>query len=104
MNTLRCKLIAKEKDVYNYQTLVFENLESNPPFGHKYLMITRLPNWEHREVEVGELGYVSYKEVCAGKDTWYDSEKQVFIPYNYTNTYFIKFVQEKDNSKKDIIL
>lgn len=87
-----------------YITYVFKCLEPNPPFGHKYVMLTRLPNWQVRDIDVGETGYVTYNEVQAGKDKWYCPETGQMIPYNYTNIYFVKFVKEIDNSKKNIIL
>lgn len=101
-NTLYCQLKAKEHDLLGYTTYVFENLE-NAPFGHKYLMLTRWPNWQCRNVDIGEIGYVTYQEVIAGKDTWWNGTKDV--PFNYSNLIFIKFIKEnkKDNSK-DIIL
>ena len=102
--TLYCQLIVCEKDTLNYTTYVFKCLEPNPTFGHNYVMVTRLPNWCHRDLDIGEKGYLTYNEVVAGKDTWFCPETGQFIPYNYTNIYFIKFVKEEDNSKKDIII
>lgn len=105
MTTIRCQLVASETDCMHYTTYVFKCLESNIPFGHHYCMMTRPPNWDHRDINIGEIGYVTYMEVEAGKDTWYCRETNQQIPYNYTNIYFIKFVVEKvDSSKKDIIL
>ncbi len=104
MLTIYCQLIACENDLMGYITYVFKCLEPNPGFGHNYLMLTRLPNWEHRPLDIGEVGYLTYSEVIAGKDKWYDPNTGQLIPYNYTNIYFIKFVKEQDNSKKDIIL
>ena len=101
MITIFCKLIAKEHDLYGYTTYVFENLEDSS-FGKKYVMVTRWPNWQHRNLELEETGYLTYKEVIAGEDTWFDGTK--FIPYNYTNIIFIKFVKKEDNLNKDIIL
>lgn len=99
--TIKCQLIAQECDIGGYIIYVFKNLDK-APFGHNYIMVTRWPNWEHRSLELGEIGYLNYREVVAGVDTWYDGTN--FIPYNYTNIIFIKFVKEQDNSKKDIIL
>lgn len=104
MLTVYCQLIASETDCMSYTTYVFKCLECNIPFGHHYIMVTRFPNWDHREIDIEEKGYLTYNEVEAGKDKWYCSETGQFIPYNYTNIYFIKFVKETDNSKKDIIL
>ena len=86
-----------------YTTYVFKCLESNAPFGHKYCMVTRLPHWQHRDIEVNEIGYLTYNEVVAGQDKWFCPETGQMIPYNYTNIYFIKFVKQQDNSK-DIII
>ena len=101
MITVHCELLAKEHDLGGYTTYVFRNLD-NASFGHKYIMCTRWPRWEHRTIDIGEVGYLTYKEVIAGVDTWWDGSD--FIPYNYTNIVFIKFVSKKDNSKKDIII
>ena len=43
--TIHCKLLAKEADLMNYQTLVFKNLDK-APFGCEYCMVTVWPNWE----------------------------------------------------------
>lgn len=103
MVTIFCKLLAKEHDLGGYTTYVFQNLE-DAPFGHKYLMCTRCPNWEHRNIEIDEMGYLTYQEVVAGKDEWYDRISGQMIPYNYSNLYFIKFIKKQDNSKTDVIL
>jgi len=102
--TIKCQFIASDSDMMGYSTYVFKVLEDNLTFGHNYLMVTRLPNWEHRQLELNEIGYLTYNEVEGGKDKWYCPETGEFIPYKYTNIYFIKFVKEKDNSNKDIIL
>ena len=101
MVTIYCKLVAKEHDFGGYTTYVFQNLE-NESIYDKYLMCTRWPNWEHRNLDLGETGYLTYKEVVAGVDTWYDGTS--FIPYNYTNIIFIKFVKKADNYDQDIYI
>ena len=102
--TVHSQLIAKEVDVMDYQLLVFKILDNQVPFGHQYCMVTVFPNWESRIPEIGEIGYVNYDEVIAGEDKWYDLDTDKFIPYNYTNLIFKKFVKEQDNSTKDIII
>lgn len=104
MLTIYSQLIACEQECLGYITYVFKCLESNPGFGHNYIMVTRLPNWDHKELNIGEKGFLTYNEVEAGKDKWYCPETGQYIPYNYTNIYFIKFVEKKDNLKKDIII
>lgn len=103
MITIKAQLVAKENDLLDYTTYVFKCLENNIPFGHHYCMMTRCQNWNHRDIDVGEIGYVEYEEVKAG-DTWFNPQTNTYVPYNYTNIYFIKFVKEKDNSHKDILL
>lgn len=103
MITIKSQLVAKEHDLLDYTTYVFKCLESNVPFGHKYCMMIRCPNWNHRDIDIGEIGYVEYEEVKAG-DNWYNPQTKTYIPYNYTNIYFIKFVKEVDSSKKDILM
>lgn len=104
MITIYSKLLAAEQDLMGYITYVFKCLESNVPFGHQYCMVTRLPNWQCRDIEIGEIGYLTYNEVIAGKDKWFCPETGQMIPYNYTNIYFVKFVKEKADNSKDIIL
>ena len=104
MITIFSQLVAVEKDLMGYTTYVFKCLESNIPFGHNYCMVTRLPNWQHRDIELNEIGYLTYNEVIAGQDKWFCPETGQMVPYNYTNIYFIKFVKQQDNYKKDIII
>ena len=104
MYTIKCKLVAYEQDVFDYVTYVFKSLEENPGFGHHYVMVTRLPHWDHGPIFIDDIGYLTYNEVEAGKDKWYCPETGQFVPYNYTNIYFVKFVKENKDNKRDIIL
>jgi hypothetical protein len=101
--TIHCKLLAKEADLMNYQTLVFKNLDK-APFGCEYCMVTVWPNWESYIPEVGDIGYLTYDSVTGGVDTYYDRTLDTIVKYNFTNLVFNKFVREIDNSKKDIII
>lgn len=100
--TIRCTLVAKEKDLFNYFTLVFKNLDANCPFGHKYCMTTVFPNWQSIIPEIGDKGYLEYDEVEGGIDTYYNRDTDSIMKYNFSNLIFKKFVKEQDNSKKDI--
>ena len=101
--TIHCTLLAKEEDIMNYQTLVFKNLD-NAPFGNQYCMVTVWPNWESYIPSIGDIGYLTYDNVIAGVDTYYDRNTNSIVKYNFTNLIFNKFVREQDNSKKDILL
>jgi hypothetical protein len=104
MMTVHSQLVASENDLMGYITYVFKSLEADVPFGSRYLMLTRCPNWDAEPINIGDKGYVTYDYVEAGKDKWYCPETGQMIPYNYTNIYFKKFVKEVDNYKKDIII
>lgn len=101
--TIHCKLLAKEVDLMDYQTLVFKNLD-RAPFGCEYCMVTVWPNWESYIPEIGDIGYLTYNSVTGGVDTYYDRTLDTIVKYNFTNLVFNKFVKETDNSKKDIII
>ena len=101
--TIHCKLLAKEVDLMDYQTLVFKNLDK-APFGCEYCMVTVWPNWESYIPEIGDIGYLTYNSVTGGVDTYYDRTLDTIVKYNFTNLVFNKFVKEIDNSKKDIII
>lgn len=101
--TIHCKLLVKEVDLMDYQTLVFKNLDK-APFGCEYCMVTVWPNWESYIPEVGDIGYLTYDSVIGGVDTYYDRTLDAIVKYNFTNLVFNKFVKEIDNSKKDIII
>ena len=101
MVTAHVTVLAKEEDFGGYWILVFKDLD-NKQFGKQYIMCVVCPNWQTRIPDIGERGYLNYETVVAGEDKYWDGNQ--FIPYRYTNIYFIKFIKEVDNSKKDIIL
>lgn len=89
-----CKLVACEEDTLGYITYVFENLEDYMIKQSKYVLVTRFPNWDHRKIDLGEVGYLNFLEVQAGVDKWFDGNKM--IPYKYSGCHFIKFVEKPD--------
>lgn len=95
--TVLAKLVATEEDTQHYITYVFECLDKEVIKETKYIMCTRFPDWDHRKIYLGEVGYLNFNEVKAGIDKWYDGIK--FVPYQYDGIHFIKFVTkpiEKD--------
>ena len=102
--TIKCRLVAKEVDLLDYQTLVFQLLEKNCPFGHAYCMVTVFPNWESKIPEIGDSGFLEYDEVEGGVDKYYDRVNNSMEVYNFSNLIYKRFVKEVDNSNKDIIL
>lgn len=98
--TRKVKLLVQQQESMGYITYVFENLDYKNE-DDKYLMCTRFPNWEHRDLSEEEIGYVRIIFVEAGIDKWYDGT--TFNNYNYTNYIFSKFVKD-NNIKLDKII
>ncbi len=92
--TIHGTLVALSEDVGNYTVYVFENLDAVDE-GNKYIMCTRLPNWNQADLVIGDTGYISFKEITAGLDKWYNERTQEMLDYRYSQVYFIKFVPEK---------
>lgn len=101
--TVRVQLLEKENGYYTIY--VFGDLDKEG----EYYMVTRYPNWIQKEIEIGDIGYLTFYLIIAGKTKWYckeesnkEPDKEIFIPYNYTHMAFVKFI--KDNNgviKKD---
>lgn len=100
--TLLTRLIAKEIDTLGYTTYVFECLDKEIINDTKYIMCTRYPNWNHRIINIGEVGYLNFSEILAGIDKWFDGEKM--IPYNYNGIQFNKFVSKPKNEDNKYIM
>lgn len=98
MEIIHAKLITYREELGGYIMYVFQNLDTN-----LYEMCTRLPNWETPVLQIGDEGFLKFDEVIAGKDTWYDSNLDSFVPYRYTKVYFIDFVYEKP-TESDLVL
>lgn len=88
--TVLAELLASEEDPLGYITYVFECLEEDIRKESRYIMCVRYPNWDHRKIEIGEIGFLNVNKVRAGIDTWYDGKDM--IPYKYTTIQFIKFI------------
>lgn len=86
---VRVRLLAIRKSTYT--VYVFENLDATVSY-KKYLMCTKCPNWQTDEISIGQEGFLKYKFVCAGLDTWWDQETDRYYKYKYTANYFINFV------------
>ena len=100
--TILSKLVASEEDTCNYITYVFECLDEEIRCQTKYVMCKRYPNWDSRDLQIGEIGYLTFFEVKAGVDTWFDGSKM--IPYRYNDIQFIKFVEKKDPKPNKFII
>lgn len=95
------QLIASESDSLGYITYVFKKLEDCTE-SSKYLMAVRYPNWDAKQLKLGDIGFVHCEEIRAGIDKWYNGKEMV--PYNYNTIQFIKFVYKlKDEDRKYVM-
>lgn len=102
--TTLVKLVAKTRDLLGYTTYVFKILEKEEinRLDSKYIMCTRFPNWEHKNIDLEEVGYLNFTELRAGIDEWFDGQKMV--PYKYNNIQFLKFVNKPENKRYEYIM
>lgn len=100
--TVYCILLLKETDQMGYETYVFRVLDKDIRKQTRYIMCVRYPNWQGREIDPGEEGFLTFREIEAGKDTWNNGVED--IPYKYNSIVFIKFIKKsKDENVKFII-
>lgn len=93
--TSKVKLVAQQTDSLDYTNYVFEILGEDEieTLGYKYIMCTRWPNWDHRDLVNGEIGYVNYTIILAGEDSWFNGNG--YTPYKFSTYQFNKFIPEQ---------
>lgn len=101
--TILAQLVASKTDSREYTTYVFKCLDNITTQYTEYIMCTRYPNWDHRDIRIGEVGYLNFEERLAGIDKWFDGER--FINYQYDGIQFVKFIEyQKVPDNDEIIL
>lgn len=101
MITIFSVLRAKLDEGLGYTTYVFENLEEHR-WDTKYKMVTRCPNWDHRAINVGEEGFLTYEDHEAGKSQWFDGTNMQY--YRYTMSQFMKFIAKPKEITTDFVM
>lgn len=96
MRACKAQLLAKQAGAYT--VYVFYDVEL-----YKYIMCTRLPNWEGSDIELDEVGYLSYKTVKAG-EKYYNRNTGMHLTYNYSQIYFENFIRLPKIQQENIIL
>lgn len=92
MITIKCKIEAIQEG--QYCIIVVNDLNRASTDDLKYVMVTLLPNWEfHGTLKVGEIGYLQFESVEAGKTSWFNKESKDFEVYKYSSNYFINFIK-----------
>lgn len=102
--TVEAKLLCQECDSLGYTTYVFGLVDEKDIklFGVRYLMCTRWPNWDHRELVNGEVGFLSFTEIIAGETQWYDGSTMNY--YKYSCIQFNRFIQKQSDMKHEFKL
>jgi len=83
---IKARLVGQGADE-GYTTYVFENLNTGD-----FVMCSRCPNWRGDEPRVMQDGYVEFKDVKGGVDTYFEASSGQHKFYQYTATYFLNFV------------
>lgn len=95
------KLLVKEENLGGYITYVFQNMDKESYDLDKYVMCTRFPNWEVQSFKEGDIGFLHYKDIIAGRDTWYSPRDGVFYAYNYNGIQFLNFIKHDRDKRKE---
>ena len=90
------KLVAVKEGLYSMY--VFKDLDTS-----KYIMCTKLPNWNMPNIAIGEEGFIKYQEVMAGQEYYNPSSEQT-EKYKYSNLYLISYINKSEISGSNIIL
>ena len=72
-------------------------------YDYKYVMCVRFPNWEQNIIEIGDEGFLHYKEIIPGVNKWFDGKE--FVDYNsFEGFQFIKFVKKLPKKEEIYVL
>lgn len=86
---LKCRVLSHRTG--DYSVYAFENLDSEC-VNDKYLMCTKLPNWDI-ELNDGDTGILKFYKAIAGTTKWYDHRGSMTrIPHKHTAYYILDFV------------
>lgn len=103
METVLVELKALQSDSLGYVNYVFENLEDSNVWT-KYIWCVRYPNWQCRDLNITDKGYLTYELHNAGIDKWYNGDS--FVYFKTTHYQFINFIDKPTNNEinEEIIL
>lgn len=88
--------MAKKEGLYT--VYVFEEVTSR-----KYIMCTKLPNWQTPIININDIGFLQYAIVKAG-DSYFNKNTGLMQLYSYNGIYFINFIVESHIIDNKIIL
>lgn len=70
----------------NYTMYVFKSMVTN-----KFIMCTRMPNWQVPSINIHDVGFLQYKIVKSG-DEYFNPTLGTTVKYLYSNVYFMNFI------------
>ena len=94
--TIYGKLLAKREG--EYSNYVIRSLDD-----YELYIFTRLPNWQTPEINIGDIGYFQIDFVFAG-DTYFNKMTGSSSIYQYSNIYFVNFINESISNTDKIII
>lgn len=97
--TIYCKILVIDENQYTH--IVVEDLGRDYSDDLKYVTVTLLPNWEYKDLEIGNIGYLQFQPVEGGKTQYFKRLCEDFEIYKYSNNYFINFFKEKELCKQE---
>lgn len=96
VQVVKAKLLQIFEQPDGYVIYIFQDLNN-----YDYIWTTLVPNWNMQTIpHIGDIGFLKYKAVEAGSDTWYDPVKQIKVPYKFTGMYFEGFILEQKPVKE----
>lgn len=90
MITVYTRLLAGRVELGGYTKYVFQDINTG-----KYILCTKFPNWDTPPIKLGSVGNLKYKEILAGKGSWYEPISKIYIPYKFNYNQFIDFDEKK---------
>ena len=89
---IKAQLLAFEKDFCDYTTYCFSVLDEKDKqlLKNNYVLCIRYPNWNAKNIKIGDVGILQFSEIRAGIDKWFNGD--IMIPYNYNDWRFDKFI------------
>ena len=82
-----------------YTLYVFKNLDEQDDSLLRYITVTKVPNWNCKELNLGDKGYLECEYVNAG-DNYYQVSTNTIEKYNYTVCYLINFIEKQEDIKQ----
>lgn len=87
MEIVRAELL--KEDSGHYTQYIFRDLSNG-----KFLLCTKLPNWDANHINLGDIGFLKYKEVVAWDTKYKDPRTGREQAYRYDGCYFDYFTKE----------